>query len=107
MRVRMTSADASRPLVEIVPPLNNEQITLHGQVWTIKVVFVWPAGEGPYPDFDILCHLHAPDRGGHHSILIEVDRVFIHKKDAKAQTLRALERTLETAGLKTFARIES
>jgi hypothetical protein len=105
MRVRMTSTDPSPVLADLAPPLHNEPIVLHGRAWTIEVVSVWPSGPGPHPDFDILCHLQPAGGGVAHSILFEVDRAFMHQKDAKTVTVRAIERRLLEIGLGTFARI--
>ena len=67
---------------------------------------MWPSDEGLYPNLDILCRLRAIGAKDIHSVLVEVDRLFLHLPNSSDAIVRALEQVLNRYRLPYWVRVD-
>lgn len=82
------------PKLDNPPLLNGRLLTAGGFTWHIEMLGMWPADEGLFPNVDVLCRLHAIEASAIHSIMVEVDRFFLHLPNTSGAIVDALERKL-------------
>jgi hypothetical protein len=82
------------PKLDNPPYLNGRVVKAKGFTWHIEMLGMWPTDEGLFPNLDILCRLHAIEASAIHSILVEVDRLFLHLPNTSGAIVQALEKKL-------------
>ncbi len=94
------------PKLDKLPTLTGHRMKACGYEWQIEMVGVWPSDDGPHPNLDILCHLHAIGASLVHSMLVEVDRFFLHLPNTSGAIVRALADKLDCSQLPFAAHVE-
>lgn len=95
------------PKLDNPPHLNGRLLQACGRTWRIEMLGMWPATESLFPDLDILCRLTAIGAPWIHSVMLEVDRLFIHMPSPSEAILRSLERAMDCDPMPVLVRVSA
>jgi hypothetical protein len=94
------------PKLDNPPYLDGRVLKARGYTWQIEMLGMWPADEGLFPNLDILCRLRAIEASAIHSVLVEVDRLFLHLPNPSGAIVQALEQKLDRQRLPYAVRVD-